>query len=465
MSETPDDSLLSAVLPPEQAAVPAVALDEEVHEGVPIRSLTGAKLCAAMFLHNFSLSSWIVTLGSYVQANTGANGSGMFEAGFVGTVYGAGPLGGMVAPFLTGLLADYFIATERLLTVLHLAGAAALGAAIVADSQGAFYFAALCYFLSFIPNSALLSSMTFHHLAHPERDFPIARAWSTGGWMAAGLFVGWLWPTLTGQTDVEMTSVPIKIALVSELLTAAFCLALPHTPPANKREKSTAGKFSASQSFDLFRDPRFLLLMGLAVLAHVPPQFYYSYLNAYLNTWVDWTHTAAKMTLGQVVEIFCMLLLPAVLLRVSVKASILIGLAVWTVRLWMISLSAAMAGHERDLVLYAAILLHGIAFTLVTISLQLDVDRCAGRRRRATAQGLLSVAMSGLGCFIGSELAGLAGARLLPLELEAASAAGWGRFWQIPAAIAVGVWVATALFLPSDKAFAHPEKRGNHPLR
>jgi hypothetical protein len=51
---------------------------------------------------------------------------------------------------------------------------------------------------------------------------------------------------------------------------------------------------------------------------------------------------------------------------------------------------------------------HGFAFTLVTISLQIDVDRCAGRRR-ATAQGLLSVAMSGMGCFIGVELSGMAG--------------------------------------------------------
>jgi nucleoside transporter len=404
-----------------------------------------------------------VTLGSYVQANTGANGSGIFEAGFVGAVYGAGPLGGMIAPFLTGLLADYFFATEKLMAVLHLVGAAALGAAIVADSQGAFYVAALCYFLSFIPNSALLSSMTFHHLARPDRDFPIARAWSTGGWMAAGIFVGWFWPTVTGQADVEMTNVPIKIALVGELLTAAFCLVLPHTPPTNKPSKTSTGNFSASQTVDLIRDPRFLLLMALAVLAHVPSQFYYTYFNAYLNTWVEWDHTAAKMTLGQLVEIFCMLLLPAVLMRVSIKASILIGLAVWTVRLWMISLSPAMAAGSRDVLLYAAILLHGIAFTLVTISLQLDVDRCAGRRRRATAQGLLSVAMSGLGCFIGSELAGISGARLLPRELEAASAAGWEHFWQIPAGIAGLVWVLTAVFLPRDREFSARVRTNRHP--
>jgi hypothetical protein len=196
--------------------------------------------------------------------------------------------------------------------------------------------------------------------------------------------------------------------------------------------------------------------MALAVLAHVPSQFYYAYFNPYLNTWVRWDHAAAKMTLGQLVEIFCMLLLPAVLLRVSIKTSILFGLAFWVVRFGLISLTPAMEPADRNAALYCAILLHGVAFTLLTISLQMDVDRCAGRRRRATAQGLLAVAMSGVGCFFGSELAGLAGARLLP-ELDAASAAGWQRFWQIPAAIAAVVWLLTALFLPPDKAM---DRRG-----
>jgi nucleoside transporter len=463
MADTPDDSVLSTVPPPEQAAVPAAVLDEPAHGGIRIRSADGFKLCAANFLHLFALGSWIVTLGSYIDANTGSNGTGMFAVGFIGTAYSAGPLGGMVAPFITGLLADHFFATEKLMAVLHLLGAAALGGAIAADSQTAFYIAALCYFLTFIPNSALLSSMTFHHLARPEREFPIARACSTAGWCAAGLFVGWLWPTLTGNTQVETTNVPLKIALAAELLMAGFCLTLPHTPPVNKRMQGSTNKFSASQTLDLVRDPRFIMLMALAVLAHVPSQFYYAYFNPYLNTWVRWDHAAAKMSLGQVVEILFMLLLPAVLLRVSIKASILIGLAVWTARFWMISLSPGMVAGSRDALLYTAILLHGIAFTLVTISLQLDVDRCAGRRRRATAQGLLSVAMSGVGCFIGSELAGLSGARLLPEELQAASRAGWEHFWQIPAGIAGIVWLLTVLFLPSDRCLSAAKPPGSEP--
>jgi hypothetical protein len=322
--------------------------------------------------------------------------------------------------------------------------------AVVAQSESAFYWALFVYFLSFIPCFALLSSMTFHKLARPERDFPIARACSTAGWAAAGVFVGWVWPMITGNR-IELTVTPMKIAVVAELATAAFCLFLPHTPPANKRGDAATGGFSAVQTLALIREPRFIMLMALAVLAHAPPQFYYTYLNAYLNTWVEWSYTAAKMTLGQVVEVFCMMLLPAVLLRTGVKTSILVGLAVWVVRFYMISASVDADGITRDWLLYGCLLLHGIAFTLVSISLQLDVDRCAGRRRRATGQGLLSMAMNGMGCFIGSELAGRFGAQLLP---AAATAGGWASFWLIPGGMMAGVFVLAAVFLPSDVGVA-----------
>jgi MFS family permease len=449
MSVPPDDpEVLLTVPPPEQVPAQAAVADELPHEGVDLRSRVGAKLATAMFLHHFSLGAWIVTLSSYINANSGAAGLGIFTAGFVGTVYGAGPLGGMISPFLTGLLADHFIATERLMAILNVGAAAALYAAIMADSQWEFYVAVLAYHVCFIPSFALATSMALHHLKRPERDFPIIRACSTSGWVAAGVFVGWVWPAATGQF-IEATSVPLKIAMVGQLVTAAFCLVLPHTPPANK--KGATGGFSLAATLDLIGQKTFLLLLALAALSHMPPQFYYSYLNVYLNTWIDMESAAAKMALGQVVEVACMILLPAVLLRISVKASILVGLAAWTVRFVILSGTATPTLWGRDAWIYAAIALHGIAFTLVTISLQLDVDRCAGRKRRATAQGLLAVAMSGVGSFLGAELAGNAGAHWLPEELQHATAAGWRSFWLVPACLMGGVFLLAALCLPQAK--------------
>lgn len=452
MSETPDDpDSLLALAPAEQVVSPAAVPEELTHVGVNLRSTIGAKLAVVMFLHHFSVSAWFVTLGSYINANAGDVGLGIFTAGFVGKAYSAGPLGGIISPFLTGLLADHFFATERLMAILNVGAAIAMFAAIAADSQTAFYFATLAYFVCFIPSFSLATSMTLHHLKRPERDFPVVRACSTAGWIAAGFFVGWLWPLLNGGISIEATATPMKVAAVAQLVTAAFCLVLPHTPPTNRKIPGQSSGFALTETFALLRQPRFLILMGLAIVTQIPAQFYYTYLNVYLNTWIDMKNTAAKMALGQVVEVGCMLLLPAVLLRISVKASILIGLAVWIMRLWVLSMTALPTTAARTELIYTAILVHGVAFTLVSIALQLDVDRAAGHRRRATAQGLLAVSMSGIGSFLGADLAGTAGAHWLPLELEQATAAGWQAFWLAPTFIMLGVFVLTALFLPQER--------------
>jgi hypothetical protein len=332
------------------------------------------------------------------------------------------------------------------MAVLQLGSAATLCAAIAADSQTTFYLAVLAHFVCFLPSFALATSLSFHHLEHPQRHFPLVRACGTAGWVAAGVFVGWLWPLMTGNV-IESKATPMKIAVASALATAAFCLWLPHTPPTRHGDAEGTGA-PRSDIWELLGQRPFVLILALAALAHMPSQFYYAYCNVFLN-WMGVTSAAAKMTMGQVVEVATMILLPAVLLRVSIKWSIVAGLAVWSLRFWMLA-AAADATVGRYALVYGAILLHGVAFTLVTISLQMEVDRIAGRRRRATAQGLLSVAMQGVGCFLGAELAGMAGARWLPAELSAASGSGWNTFWALPAWGAAAVMIIAAGLLPRD---------------
>jgi len=442
-----DPESVLAVPPPDQLPIPPPIPDDAPHPGVRLWSSVGVRLAVAMFLHHFTVGAWVVTLGSYIMANSGSGG--MFEAGFVGTIYGAGPLGGMLAPVITGLLADNYFATERIMAVLHLVAAGALCWAMNADSQGAFYVALIVYFACFVPSFSLVASMTFHHLSRPERDFPIVRAFSTMGWIAGGVFVGYLWPLWTGD-QIEATLVPMKIGVWGELVTAGFCLLLPHTPPARRREPKPVACISGSETLDLLRSRRFVALLAIAVLAHIPSQFYYAYANVFCN-WTGMTAAAAKMTLGQAVEVACMFLLPSMLLRVSVTTSVSIGMAAWALRYVMLAIAAPESAWGRDYLLYGAILLHGVAFTLVTIALQLDVDRCAGRRRRATAQGLLAVAMQGFGNFLGAEFAGAAGARWVPQELAAATAEGWQRLWAVPAAASLAVMIVAMALLSRQK--------------
>jgi hypothetical protein len=272
------------------------------------------------------------------------------------------------------------------------------------------------------------------------------------------VLIGWAWPKMTGQL-IEATHVPMQIGVAASIATAAFSLILPHTPPMNAAVARNAEHLAKrGEVWRLLRDRRFAALMLLAVSAHIPSQFYYAYSNVFFN-WTEMDAAAAKMTLGQAVEVGVMILLPLVLGRMRLKSVILTGLAVWTLRFLMLAAASAPTATGRDQLLYAAILLHGVAFTFVTISLQLEVDRSAGRHRRATAQGLFAVAVQGFGCFAGAQLAGMAGAQLLPLDAQTATSAGWQTFWLLPAAGAAAVFVLTAVVISRDDG-QRPETEG-----
>lgn len=435
----------AAAIHPEQAKLDRTA-------DVVIRG----KLCGAMFLQHYSLGLWAVTLGSYITANTGDLGSGMFRPGFAGFAMGASAIGALVSPFVSGWLADRYIAAERLLVLLHFLGAAALAGTVLAENQSAFYLGLVGFFICYSPTYSLTNTLVFYHRAESSREFPVIRAWGTLGWVCAGISVGWLLKAWYG-TSIEDQVTPLKLGIAAEIVAGLFCVFLPHTPPTLERvpsgdslglsRKSLLGRLFSSESLVLFRQPTMLISLAVAFLAALPTQFYYGYGNPFFNQF-GLDHAAAKMTLGQVVEIGCMLLLPAILLRVGLKQVLLAGVAAWAVRyLCMVAVSSPSFGELSDALMYVAILLHGAAYTFVSISLQVHVNQVAGVSHRATAQGLLVIVSSGLGHLVGSLLAGITAGQLLSPE----SSTGWNYYWAGPAAISGVCWVLIAVRFPTVK--------------
>ena len=73
-----------------------------------------------MFLNYVIWGSWYVTIGTYLTATL------KFSGTETGAIFGTTALASMISPFFVGLIADRFFASERVLAVLHLAGAALL---------------------------------------------------------------------------------------------------------------------------------------------------------------------------------------------------------------------------------------------------------------------------------------------------------------------------------------------------
>src|SRR5215469_11748656 len=113
-----------------------------------------ARLCFMMFLNYVVWGAWYVTIGTYLTATLKFSGT---EAG---AVFGTTALASMITPFFMGLIADRFLATEKLLAMLHLVGAVILYFVTRATSFGTVYALMLLYCLCYFPTIALTNSLT-----------------------------------------------------------------------------------------------------------------------------------------------------------------------------------------------------------------------------------------------------------------------------------------------------------------
>src|ERR1700693_4640462 len=179
-----------------------------------------ARLCLMMFLNYVIWGAWYVTIGTYLTSTL------KFTGTQTGAVFATTALACMISPFFVGLIADRFFATEKVLAVLHLAGAGLLYAVTKATTFVPVYAIMFVYCLCYFPTISLTNSLTLQQIKNPGRDFPLIRVFGTLGWIFIGVIVG--------NMGVEATSTPFLLAAGASVLMAVFSLFLPHTPPASK---------------------------------------------------------------------------------------------------------------------------------------------------------------------------------------------------------------------------------------
>src|SRR5204863_10196793 len=100
--------------------------------------------------------------------------------------------GAIIAPFSVGLVAARYVNAERLVGIIHVAGASVLYALSSARSFGAFYPCVFAYMILYMPTLALVNAMSFRQMDEPARHFSGIRVWGTIGWIVAGLGVSYL---------------------------------------------------------------------------------------------------------------------------------------------------------------------------------------------------------------------------------------------------------------------------------
>ena len=336
-----------------------------------------------MFLQFFTWGAWFVTLGACLGAHK--------LEGFTGQAYGTAPIAAIVAPLFLGLIADRFFPSQVIMGLLMLLGGALLWMVpqyAEAGDTRMLYALILGHMLCYMPTLGLSNTIAFTNI-DDQSKFPKIRVWGTIGWIAAGLVVGFQgW---SASYNI------FYLGAISSAVLGAYCFTLPNTPPPAKGKPMDMRSLFMVDALQLLRNPSFFVFILCSTLICIPLAYYYGYTSMYLSQ-IGFKQPASTMTLGQMSEIFFMLLIPFFFRRLGVKWMILVGMAAWVLRYLLFAFGAP---DQVAWMILAAVILHGICYDFFFVTGFMYTDSKAPKEVRGQAQSMLVFFTQGVGMFFG----------------------------------------------------------------
>ncbi|MHC4573595.1 MAG: MFS transporter [Planctomycetota bacterium] len=339
------------------------------------------RLSIMMFLEFAVWGAWAPVLASHLVGPLKMTGKQ------TGWIYATLWLGCIVALFTGGQVADRWLAAERFLAIVHLAGGVVL--LVAARQRGFWPLLGLMgmYALLYAPTLGLTNSIMFTHEASRKIQAWI-RVWGTIGWIVAGVGLA-LWRR-SGKFKIRASDA-LTMGGILSLMMGLYCFFLPHTPPS----KQPTNPLAFVAAFKMLQDPTFLVFIVISFLVTTELQFYYVPTAPFLeDIGVERQNVSAVMTLAQVAEIGGMVvLLPLLLPRIGFRWTLVIGVIFAMMRpLWLV---------------ISSLTLHGVGYTFFFFAGQQYVDEVAPSDIKGSAQTLILMVTLGLGNFIGTQITGV----------------------------------------------------------
>ena len=397
------------------------------------------QLSVMMFIEFFVWGGWFVTMGIYLPNTLNATDPEIALA------YSSQSWGAIIAPFVIGLIADRYFNAEKILGVLHLIGAFLMYQIAQADSFAIFFPYILGYMILYMPTLALVNSVSFNQMDDPEKQFASVRVFGTVGWIVAGMIISFAfhWDSPAGIAEGALRNTFMMTSVASAIL-GLFAFTLPKTPPGIKRsERIKIADILGLEALKLLKDRNFLVFFLASILICIPLAFYYQHAGQFLGE-IGISNPAGKLTIGQISEIFFMLLLPFFFKRFGFKRTMIVAMLAWAIRYLLFSYGSS---GEMVFILLVGIALHGICYDFFFVSGQIYTDSKAGEKYKSAAQGIITLATYGVGMLIGFSIAG----KITDSYLAADGGHEWKTIWLYPAGFAFVVLLLFALLFKREK--------------
>lgn len=408
------------------------------------------RLSVLNFLEFGVWGAYLTSLGNFLARN------GLQEE--IGWFYAVQGLVSLVMPSLMGIVADRWVQAQRLLSLCHLwAGVFMMSAglyAMAAIESGSLHFGPLfvLYTLSvaaFMPTIALANSVAFNALTGAGLDtvkaFPPIRIWGTVGFIAAMIFVNFAGPA---GHEFQTTYMQLFTSATLSGVMALYALTMPKCPTSATPRSGTWVEKMGLQAFSLFKQRKMAVFFIFSMLLGASLQVTNGYANPYITFFKQLPQYAEAffaananllISLSQMSETLCILLIPVCLRRFGIKGVMLISMFAWTLRFGFFGLGNA--GDGVWLFILSCVV-YGVAFDFFNVSGALYVDKQTSAEIRSSAQGLFMIMTNGCGATIGTLAAmWVVNSLVQPSAAPEAQLEGWKAAWYIFAAYALVVAV------------------------
>lgn len=405
------------------------------------------RLIAMNFLVFAVWGSYLTSMGSYLAAiGMGTN---------IGWFYSVQGIVSLFMPALIGIIADRWIPAQKMLSICHflaaifMALAGYMGMKYGADVTFAQLFP--LYTLSvafFMPTIALDNSVSYTALTDAGYDtvkaFPPIRVFGTIGFICSM----WLVDLMGFQHDYRQ----FFVCAAWGLILGVYALTLPNCPVNKSVEKKSFVDTFGLRAFALFKEKKMCLFFIFSMLLGVSLQITNGYANAFISAFASVKeyadtfavqHANILISLSQISETLCILLIPICLRKLGIKKVMLIAMLAWVFRFGFFAVGNPGSGVWLFVL---SMIVYGVAFDFFNISGSLFVDQETSPEIRSSAQGVFMMMTNGFGATIGTLAAQAVVNKFVYSQPDAvAQIPAWSTTWYIFAAYALVVAVLFAI--------------------